>query len=127
MKPSDRTPGASAQGVCLLAVLCLAILQWLWPGRWLGATGNAGLTFAVLMSLPLVVLGWALWRKRASARFWSGVAALFYFCHGIAEAWAVPSSLLPGMTEALLSVVVVLASSWEGLRARVGARSRRNV
>jgi uncharacterized membrane protein len=79
------------------------------------------------MSLPLALLGVGLVLGRPSARFWAGVAALFYFCHGIAEAWAIPQSRVEGAAEALLSVALVVASSWDGLQARFGARRRRNV
>lgn len=113
-----------ARRTCLAAVLAMLILQWVWPGRLPSPPAMSGLVVATLMSLPLAVLAVGLWRGWPQARFWSGVAALFYFCHGIAEAWAVPASRFPGWTEALLSVLVVVASSWDGLRARLGARTR---
>lgn len=125
--PAQVKRRPSAQGVCLLAALALLALQWIWPGRWPAGSGNAWIVLAVATSLPWAILALALWRRWRSARFWSGVTALFYFCHGLAEAWAVPSALLPGLAEALLSVLVVLASSWDGLRARFGAGTRRNV
>ena len=108
------------------ALLLLLVLQWSWPGRFSGAH-DGQVAFASLMSLPLTALVIGLWRGRPAARFWSGVMALFYFCHGIAEAWAVPGNQLAGLVEAALSVLVVLASSWAGLRARLGPGARRNV
>lgn len=117
----------SPHRLCLLAVLALLALQWLWPFRVWPAMETSGLVLAVLASAPLFAILAALLLKRRTARFWAGVAALFYFSHGIAEAWAVSEHRLPGLLEALLSVVMVLASSWEGLRARLGARGRRNV
>ena len=117
----------SARTVCVLAVLGLLALQWVWPGRIFPDTTTPGLVIASCFSLPWALLALGLWRRRAKARFWAGVTALFYFCHGIAEAWAIPESRLPGYSEALLSVAVVVASSWDGLRARLGARAGRNV
>lgn len=116
-----------ARGSCLFSLLVLLALQWIWPGRLQPDWATSGVVIASFMSLPLAALALGLWRKWPRARFWSGVAALFYFCHGIAEAWAIPASWLPGMAEALLSVVVVVASSWDGLRARLGAKARSTV
>ena len=127
MSPRDLGRSFSAGSLCQLAVLSVLVLQWLWPGRSLSGSGGAGLAAAVAMSLPLAALSLALWLQRPSARFWCGVAALFYFCHGLAEAWAVPASRWAGLAEAFLSVTIVLASSWAGLRARLGARPPRNV
>jgi uncharacterized membrane protein len=117
----------SSRLACLALVLALLALQWLWHGRASVASVPGGLVLGSIMSVPLALLALGLVLDRRSARFWSGVAALFYFCHGLAEAWAVPSSRVEGLAEALLSVALVLASSWDGLRARFGARSRRNV
>lgn len=118
---------SSSRRACLALVLGLLALQWFWYVQALGAHGPGALVFTSTLSLPLVLLAIGLGLGRPSARFWSGVAALFYFCHGTAEAWAIPQSRVEGLAEALLSVALVVASSWDGLSARFGARRRRNV
>jgi uncharacterized membrane protein len=122
--PARWTPSRRA---CLALVLALLALHWLWYAQAAATPASGELVFTSLLSLPLVLLGVGLALGRPSARFWSGVAALFYFCHGIAEAWAIPESRMEGLAETLLSVALVVASSWDGLQARFGARRRRNV
>ena len=117
----------SSRSACLALVLALLALQWFWFAQVSAPSGSGELVFTSIMSLPLALLGVGLALGRPSARFWAGVAALFYFCHGIAEAWAIPDSRIEGLAEALLSVALVVASSWDGLQARLGARRRRNV
>jgi uncharacterized membrane protein len=60
--------------------------------------------------------------RHRTAGFWGGVAALLMFCHGVMEAWTTPSARLPAWIEIALSVLLILASSWDGLRARFGKR-----
>ncbi len=127
MSASGLASWKSPRGVCLLTVLALLALQWNWPGRIQPGPGHSGAVVAAILSSPLALLAWGLWRNWRSAKFWSGVAALFYFSHGVAEAWAIPAAQMAGLGEALLAVVLVLASSWDGLRARFGSRQRRNV
>jgi uncharacterized membrane protein len=125
-EPAPSKSGSS-RTACLALVLALLALQWLWHGRTAAGSGSGGITFAAVMSLPLALLAGGLVLGRPSARFWAGVAALFYFCHGLAEAWAISASRVEGLVEAALAVSLVVASSWDGLRARFGARPRRNV
>ena len=120
MSPS-RTPAAWA---CLAGVLALLALHLAWHGS-LAWRAQPAPVLLLIFGLPLLAIAAGLILRRPSARFWSGVAALVTFCHGIAEAWAIPAARVPGLLEMLLSVAVVLASSWDGLRARFGAGRRR--
>ena len=74
---------------------------------------------AALPALPALALWLA---RRPSAGFWAGVAALFYFMHGVMEAWSTPEARAFAVAEALLAVGVVLASSLDAMRARAAAR-----
>lgn len=104
----------------LSQALMLAIigLQFLWfmhldpptrlPGWWLAGF----LALPLLAVLALHLRGWR------AAGFWAGVLALGYFCIGVMEAWTLPSARLPAMLQTLLSAALVLACSWDGMRAR---------
>ena len=76
----------------------------------------------ILHALPLVpaILLFAL--RRPSAAFAAGVGALFLFCHGVMEAWGNAPMRLWGGIEIALSVALVFASSFDGLRARFAKR-----
>ncbi len=105
-----------------IAMLALALLAPLWhyviaPPQRL----PAGLATAVQLAplLPGLVL-FAL--KNRTAMFWSGLGALFAFCHGVMEAYGSHAARLPALLETLLAVAVVFSSSWNGLRQRFARR-----
>lgn len=101
-------------GVALLA-LALLYLAWFHDDRDAAA---ALLVFA----LPPLLLAVPAWRGGRRAGFWSGVLALFWFSHGVMHAWAHPEGAAYAWAAIVLSLAVVAASSWAGLRARFGAR-----
>lgn len=86
----------------------LGVLQVLWHGWWAPPeTGSPALAAGVALLpllLPLVAL-----RRPPRALLCAGMIALFYFCHGVMEAWSVPLVRLPAMLEIGLSVVLILA------------------
>ncbi len=104
-------------GTALIVLLHVAWSVRLPPASipvWLDAAA------AALPALPALALWLA---RRPSAGFWAGVAALFYFMHGVMEAWSAPEARAFGIAEALLAVGVVLASSLDAMRARAAARA----
>jgi uncharacterized membrane protein len=76
---------------------------------------------AVFVLPPLLALLGVL-RGSAKARFWAGVLGLFWFSHGVMAAYSRPAEALYASTEIVLAVLIVLASSWPGLRARFGRK-----
>jgi len=103
-------------------IVSLLILQMLWHAlifppavvpRWL----VAGLF--VLPILPAVLM---LARRGRHAPFWGAVAALFYFSHGLMETWATPQVRTLALVEVALSVALIVAASWGGLKARFDKR-----
>ncbi|HEX5122211.1 MAG TPA: DUF2069 domain-containing protein [Rhodanobacteraceae bacterium] len=72
------------------------------------------LTFALpILLLPLLAheSGWA------RVLFWCGIAALFYFCHGVVAAWVGgPETRFPAISETVLSVVLIGTVGWIGRR-----------
>ena len=115
-----------ARRLCATALVALLALQWAW--RWPAAPASFAWVLPALFSLPLLppVLGFLLHRPRAP--LWAGIAALLYFCHGVAEA-RVTAGPWPWL-EIGLSLLVVVAGSWPGLRAKLlrrGAKAPPNV
>ena len=106
----------------LAALASVAMVAVLWGGSWPPGRDDP-VPFWVLPTLlcvPLVppAIGFVLRRPRAA--LWAGIAALFYFCHGIAE-WRVSGSIWPAL-EIALSLVIVLAAGWPGIAAKLAKR-----
>ena len=110
-------PAGLPQRLLGIALLALAVLYMAWfhDDRHAAA---ALLVFA----LPPLLLAMPAWRGGRRAGFWAGVAALFWFSHGVMTAWAHPEEALFAWGEIALSLLVVGASSWRGLQARFGKR-----
>ncbi|MDQ3206410.1 MAG: DUF2069 domain-containing protein [Pseudomonadota bacterium] len=105
MKASDRFLAA--------ALLALATLYAFW------SRDNVGQLAVLLVFVgPPLLLAIALWRRVATAAFWAGVLALGWFSHAVMTAWASPGEAVPALLAMLLSVAIVFASSWTGLKAR---------
>jgi uncharacterized membrane protein len=73
---------------------------------------------ALAFALPILLLPLLAhesgWRR---VLFWCGVAALFYFCHGVVAAWVGgPKTRFPAIAEAVLSVVLIGTVGWIGRR-----------
>ena len=97
----------------------LAVLQPLWH-LWLVPDPHASLAAVLLLSvLPLLLPALAL-RRPMRALLWAGIVALFYFSHGVAEAWSVPAERGFALLEIGLSLLLILA-----LGAGVELRKRR--
>jgi uncharacterized membrane protein len=100
------------------ATWTLLALQWAWrlsqpPSPW------PAWLLALLFSLPLLPPAVAFLLRRPRAPLWAGTIALLYFCHGIAELRAAPDQVRWALAEIALSLAMVFAGSWPGLRARL--------
>ncbi|MDE2270726.1 MAG: DUF2069 domain-containing protein [Xanthomonadaceae bacterium] len=97
----QRRIGFAAWGA--LALLQVAWHAWLLPP----ARMPVGVTLAIgLLPLAIPLL---YWRTPARALLLAGMVGLFYFCHGIAEAWAAPRERVFACIEIALAVIVILA------------------
>ena len=95
------------------ALLALALLYGLW------FRDDADLIASLLVfALPPLLFAALIWRGVARAPFFAGVFALGWFSHGVLIASIRPDDWLPALLEIALSVIVVLAASVPGLRAR---------
>ena len=103
-----------------LGAFALFVLQPLWHAWLAPPLQTPGLVAAAFGALPIVpaLVLFALRHRHAS--FWAAVAALLYFCHGIAEAWTDRTVWPLGLAEAGIAAWVVVAASWDGMRARFG-------
>ena len=105
-----------------LGVVAMLALQFLWHGFLLPPELGSRWLVAVMFSLPLLPSLLLLLRQKPSAQFWGGVAALFYFSHGITESWTTAQARPLALSEAALSVWIIVAGSWDGMKARFSKR-----
>ena len=92
---------------------------------WFRADKHLAASLLIFAAPPALLLLGVL-RGSAKAAFWAGVLALFWFSHGVMVAWSRPGEAAHAWSEIVLSLAVVLASSWPGLSARFAKRKAAN-
>ncbi len=91
----------------------LVLLQLAWY-LWLAPPAGGSALLALLLTLPPLLLPLLVLRNSVRrAVLWVGIIALFYFCHGIVAAWAIPTARVPALIEVLLCVVLIGALGWD--------------
>jgi uncharacterized membrane protein len=112
-----------AKKLAALGVVALLALQVFWYVL-LPPNGHSSALLLLLFSLPLLPSLLLLIARKPSAIFWAGVAALFYFCHGMAEAWAVAQERSFALVEVALALWIIISGSWDGMQARFSKRNK---
>lgn len=97
-----------AQRIGFVAWGLLALLQIIWHA-WLIPPARMPIAVALATALLPLAIPLLYWRTPARALLLAGMVALFYFCHGVAEAWAAPRERALAWIELLLAVAVILA------------------
>ena len=97
----------------LLVLLQLAWHGWLVPARTMPVWLLLGVTVVPLL-LPLFAI-----RNVRRALLWVGILSLFYFCHGVTEAWSAPGERVLAWVEIVLTVglIAVLGAGVKRRRA----------
>ena len=109
-----RTVGRTRSGGVLVGTLLALAALFV---AWFAPAPDPWVALAVFAAPPLL-LALAQSRGHRSAAFWSGVLALAWFSHGVMVAWTRAPERNYALVEIILALVVVVASSWPGLRAR---------
>ena len=103
--------------VLALSLAALAALYLLWHRD----DPHFVAALIVFVAPPLLLLGGVLAGLR-SAPLWSGIAALFWFSHGVMYAWSHPELGAWPWASIVLSLAVVFSASLPGIRARFARR-----
>ncbi|MGH8107038.1 MAG: DUF2069 domain-containing protein [Arenimonas sp.] len=77
----------------------------------------------LLFALPLIPVCVLAFIKHRTFAFWGGTLALFYFSHGVMEAWTLRDIWPLGFGEAVISVWVIIAASWDGMKKRFAKKA----
>ncbi|MET0582092.1 MAG: DUF2069 domain-containing protein [Pseudoxanthomonas sp.] len=76
----------------------------------------------IFFTLPPLLLLVGVLRGSSRASFWAGVLGLFWFSHGVMEAYTLADERAYALIEVFLAVAIILASSWPGVSARLGKK-----
>ena len=82
------------------------LLQVFWHAWWLPPE-RMPMTVALSIALLPLALPLAYWRTPPRALIAAGMVSLFYFCHGVAEAWASRPERTLASIEIALSLVLI--------------------
>lgn len=108
--------------VLALALFALSVLFSLWFHD-----SASRIALMVFFTLPPLLLLVGVLRGNAKAVFWAGVVGLFWFSHGVMEAYAVPDERGYAVTELVLAIVIIMASSWPGVSARLLKKKTKDI
>jgi len=97
--PREQVTGLVAWGA-------LVLLQLAWHGVMFPPTQLSMLFVLGITVVPLLLPVFSLPDKRR-ALLWVGILSLFYFCHGIAEAWSTPPERVPALLEIGLTLLLI--------------------
>lgn len=94
------------QKLGLAAWAGLVVLQLLWHG-WLLPPHSMSVLLVLAITLVPLLLPLAALRNPRRALLWVGILALFYFCHGVAEAWSAPTERTLAVIEIALTLLLI--------------------
>ena len=108
----------SSRVFAFAGIAALLVLQLLWHAIWMPPRSASPWLYALFFCLPLLPALWLALRGASAAAFAGALAALLYFSHGVMEAMSAPAGRRLALAEIGLSIGVILAYSWPGLRGR---------
>ncbi|MEO5812603.1 MAG: DUF2069 domain-containing protein [Rhodanobacter sp.] len=104
MNAFSQLPGEQKLGLCAWAAL--TILQPVWHA-WFFPPLHMPLWVVLAVTIIPLLLPLSALRNVRRALLWVGILALFYFCHGVAEAWSSSSARVLALLEILLTLVLI--------------------
>lgn len=87
----------------------LILLLVMWYGVWSPSSLPLGLVLFFLL-LPLMFPLVGMIRGKIYTHAWMSMLILFYFIHGVGEAWTTPEDRIYAIAEIILSLVVYIGS-----------------
>ncbi|MHA6205561.1 DUF2069 domain-containing protein [Dyella soli] len=102
----NAAPIATSYRVGLASWAALTALQVLWHG-WLFPAQVFPVAVALALTVVPLLLPLLAIRDVRRALLWVGILSLFYFCHGIAEAWSSPDERVLALIEIALTLTLI--------------------
>ncbi|HET9835355.1 MAG TPA: DUF2069 domain-containing protein [Rhodanobacteraceae bacterium] len=94
------------QRIGFAAWIAQALLQIVWHA-WLLPPQRMPVAVALVIALLPLALPLLYWRTPSRALIAAGMISLFYFCHGVAEAWTSAPERIPACIEIALALVLI--------------------
>jgi len=107
MKTATRAPILPIYRIGLIAWALLLLLQFVWHG-WLFPAQQMPVWLVLTITVVPLLLPLLAIRNVRRALLWVGILSLFYFSHGVAEAWSSVSERWLAVAEVVLSVGLIL-------------------
>ena len=108
MSTASRAPILPVYHVGQVAWALLVVLQFAWHA-WLVPPQSMPMTLALAIAvIPLLLPLFAI-RDVRRALLWVGILSLFYFCHGVSEAWSSAGERWLAIAEIVLTVLLIAA------------------
>jgi uncharacterized membrane protein len=108
MTAATRAPILPVYRVGLVAWALLVVLQLAWHA-WLVPPQNMPLTLLLAITVIPLLLPLLALRDVRRALLWVGILSLFYFCHGVSEAWGSAGERWLAIAEIVLTVLLIAA------------------
>ena len=106
MNTVTRAPVLPVYRIGLIAWALLVVLQLVWHA-WLAPPQNMPMTLLLAITVvPLLLPLFAISDVRR-ALLWVGILSLFYFCHGVSEAWSSAGERWLAVAEIVLTVLLI--------------------
>jgi uncharacterized membrane protein len=106
MSPSPALSGEEKLG--LFAWAALTTLQPVWHA-WLSPPQHTPVWVVLALTVTPLLLPLFALRNVRRALLWVGILSLFYFCHGVAEAWSAPAERSLALAEVALTLLLIAA------------------
>lgn len=91
-----------------VAWFALLALQVLWHG-WLARPEHLPVWLVLAVTVIPLLLPLTALPDLRRALLWVGILSLFYFCHGVAEAWSAPTQKWLALAEVALTLLLIMA------------------
>lgn len=108
MNTAARAPILPVYRVGLTAWAMLVLLQLAWHA-WLVPPQSMPLSLLLAITVIPLLLPLLALRDVRRALLWVGILSLFYFCHGVSEAWSSVGGRWLAIAEIVLTVLLIAA------------------
>ncbi len=125
MNTATRAPILPVYRIGLIAWALLVVLQLVWHA-WLFPPQSIPITLLLAITVVPLLLPLFAIRDVRRALLWVGILSLFYFCHGVSEAWSSAGGERWLAVAEIVLTVLLIAALGAGVKRRSAAPTARD-